>query len=41
MTNTEYMNTIYANTKTKAADDKYKYTNTIYANKTKAADDKY
>ena len=42
MTNTKYMNTIYANIKQKQLMTNTKYMNTIYANiKTKAADDKY
>ena len=41
MTNTEYMNTIFANIKQKLLMTNTKYMNTIYANiKTNAADDK-
>ena len=42
MTNTKYMNPIYANTKQKQLMTNTKYMNPIYANiKTKAVDDKY
>ena len=42
MTNTNYMNTIYSNIKTKPLMTNTKYINTIHANiKTKTADDKY